>query len=152
MRYSSLLVIALLVGCSKTPEPVAKSDAPKEESGGYRIYITNEASGDMSVISSSTHEVISTVAIGKRPRGIHASPDGSTIYIALSGSPFAPPGVDESKLPPPDRRADGIGVFDVKQNKVVKILEGGTDPEQFDVSPDGKFLYVSNEDNSTMSV
>ena len=104
MRLIALLTIILLAGCSKAPEPVAKTDAPKEEPGGYRIYITNEASGDMSIISSKTHEVISTVAIGKRPRGIHASPDGSTIYIALSGSPFAPPGTDESKLPPPDRR------------------------------------------------
>ena len=41
--------------------------------------------------------------LGKRPRGIRVSPDRTQLYIALSGSPISPPGVDESKLPPPDR-------------------------------------------------
>lgn len=129
-----------LAGCSR-PQPA-----------GYRIYVTNEASGDLSVIDSAAHEVVATVKLGKRPRGIHASPDGGTIYVALSGSPFAPPGVDESTLPPPDRRADGIGVFDVRQNKLVRILESGHDPEQFDLTKDGNFLYVSNEDSSAASM
>ena len=56
-------------------------------------------------------------ALGKRPRGIHASPDKKTIYVALSGSPIAGPGVDESTLPPADKTADGIGVFDIKERK-----------------------------------
>ena len=32
------------------------------------------------------------------------------LYVALSGSPIAPPGVDEDTLPPADKTADGIGV------------------------------------------
>jgi YVTN family beta-propeller protein len=123
----------------------------KEKPSGYRIYITNEISGDLSVIDSTTMEVVATIPLGKRPRGIHASPDGRTIYVALSGSPPAPPGVDESTLPPPDRSADGIGVFDVASNKLLKILKGGPDPENFDVSLDGKTIYVSNEDASGVS-
>src|SRR6185369_13816921 len=78
--------------------------------------------------------------------------DGKTIYVALSGSPFAPPGTDESKLPPPDRTADGIGVFDVATNKLVRVIPGGADPEEFDLSKDGKLLYISNEDTSSASV
>ncbi|HEU0124541.1 MAG TPA: beta-propeller fold lactonase family protein [Bryobacteraceae bacterium] len=134
--------IALLCGCSKAPEK------PK----GYRIFVTNERSGDLSVIDSTTHEVTATVPLGKRPRGIHASPDGKLIYVALSGSPIAGPGVDESTLPPPDKSADGIGVYDVGQGKVVKMLKSGSDPEEFDISQDGKYLYVSNEDVSGVSI
>ena len=52
------------------------------------------------------------------------SPDKSTLYVALSSSPPAPPGVDESTLPPPDRTADGIGVFDIRQQKLVRVLPG----------------------------
>ena len=59
----------------------------------------------MTVIDSATNEVIATVPLGKRPRGIHASPDRKTIYVTLSGSPIAGPGVDESTLPPPDKSA-----------------------------------------------
>src|SRR5215831_9251169 len=120
-------------------------------SRNYRIYVTNERSGDLSVIDAATHEVIATVPLGKRPRGIHASRDGRTIYVALSGSPFAPPGVDESKLPPADKTADGIGVFDVRENKLVKIIAGGSDPEEFDLSKDGTLLYCSNEDAAKAS-
>jgi YVTN family beta-propeller protein len=138
-------------GCS-SPAPVqqAGNKAP-EESSAFRIYVTNEASGDMTVIDSATYNVIATVPLGKRPRGIHASPDRKTIYVALSGSPIAGPGVDESTLPPPDKSADGIGVFDVAQNKVVRVIKGGSDPENFDVSKDGAELFISNEDDSAVS-
>jgi YVTN family beta-propeller protein len=53
---------------------------------------------DMTVIDSATSNVIATAPLGKRPRGIHASPDRKTIYVALSGSPIAGPGVDEDSL------------------------------------------------------
>src|SRR5674476_566119 len=82
-------------------------------SGGpsYRVYISNEASGDLTVIDPEKMVAMATVAIGKRARGIHASADGKQIFVALTGSPFAPPGVDESTLPPPDKSADGIGAL-----------------------------------------
>jgi YVTN family beta-propeller protein len=114
--------------------------------------VTNEASGDLSVIDPARHEVIATIPLGKRPRGIHASPDGKTIYVALSGSPFAPPGVDESTLPPPDRSADGIGVVDVATNTKTGVITSGADPEEFDLSPDGRLIYVSNEDTAAASI
>lgn len=143
MRIGFLAVVmVLLAGCAKQPEKPT----------GYRIYVTNERSGDLSVIDSTTHEVVSTVPLGKRPRGIHASPDGKLIYVALSGSPIAGPGVDESTLPPPDKNADGIGIYDVAQGKLVKMLKSGSDPEEFDISQDGKLLYVSNEDVAGVSI
>ena len=118
----------------------------------YRIYVTNERSGDLSIIDGGTHEIIATIPLGKRPRGIHASPDGRTIYVALSGSPIAPPGIDESTLPPPDKSADAIGVVDVRENKVVRFIHAGSDPEEFDLSKDGTLLYCSNEDVGLASI
>src|ERR1700693_4614001 len=142
MKYLFIAAV-LLSSCSRMVE--------KEKPSGYRIYITNEISGDLSVIDSTTMEVVSTIPLGKRPRGIHPSPDGRTIFVALSGSPMAPPGVDESTLPPPDKSADGVGGFDVAQGKMLRKVPGGSDPEQFSVSKDGKTLYVSNEDAAGLS-
>src|SRR3954468_19817120 len=139
--------------CSKPPAESAEAtkSVPEQKPSGYRIYVTCETSGELAIIDSNTMAVASTVKLGKRPRGVHASADGNTIYVALSGSPPEGPGVDESKLPPPDKSADGIAVFDVNSNKVSRVLQGGSDPENFDVSADGKTLYVSNEDASGIS-
>src|SRR5579885_774801 len=91
----TLSAAALLLGaCARKPP--------------YTVYVSNEASGDLTVIDPVKLES-TTIPIGKRARGIHVTPDGKYIYIALSGSPLAPPGVDESTLPPPDKSADGIG-------------------------------------------
>ncbi len=152
-RYSLFGALALvcLSGCSK-PAPVEETKKAPEESSAPRLYVTNEVSGDMTIIDSSTFNVIATVPLGKRPRGIHASPDRKTIYVALSGSPIAGPGVDESTLPHPDKSADGIGVFDVAQKKIVRVIKGGSDPENFDVSKDGTQLFISNEYDAAVSV
>jgi YVTN family beta-propeller protein len=142
------LSLALTFGCN-TPQPSATPE--QANTAGYRVYVSNESSGDLSVIDPTTNKVVATLELGKRPRGIHASPDRKEIYVALSGSPLAPPGVDESKLPPPDRSADGIGVIDVGQLKKTRILHSGIDPENFDVGPDGRTIFVSNEDGAAVS-
>src|SRR5260370_34744936 len=89
--------------------------------------------------------------VGKRPRGIRLLAGGQQLQVALSGSPIAGPGVDESKLPPGDRKADGIGLVDLRALKVLRILRSGQDPEAFALSPDEKTVYVSNEDSAEMS-
>src|ERR1700753_4280607 len=131
---NALLVAAMAafcVGCSQPqPAPQAEKKAAPAPAGP-RIYVTNEVSGDLTIIDAATYDVGAIVPLGKRPRGIHASPDRKTISVALSGSPIAGPGVDESTLPPPDKSADGIGVFDVAQRKIVRTIPGGCDPEDF---------------------
>ena len=151
LTIAACTVAALATGCS-TPAPVPEAAKAPAESTAFKLYVTNEVSGDMTLIDSADYHVIATVPLGKRPRGIHPSPDRKTIYVALSGSPIAGPGVDESTLPPPDKSADGIGVFDVAQRKIVRVLKAGSDPENFDLSKDGSQIYISNEDDAAVSV
>ncbi|MEJ1965000.1 MAG: beta-propeller fold lactonase family protein [Gammaproteobacteria bacterium] len=124
----------------------------------YEIYVTNEISGDLSVINGSTLKVDATVPLGKRPRGIEATPDGKYLFVALSGSPIAglpsPGGArkhDDGDLPP-DRSADGIGQFDIAARKLVKIIRGVSDPEKLAVTPNGKRIFVTSEDTGTVVV
>jgi YVTN family beta-propeller protein len=116
------------------------------------VYVSNEASGDLSIIDARARHVIATVPLGKRPRGLKLSPDERTLYVALSGSPMAGPGVDESRLPPADKTADGIGVIDVASRRLLRILRGVSDPEQLAVSADGKQLFVASEDRGELVV
>jgi YVTN family beta-propeller protein len=132
---------------TQTPPPAAAA-----ADAGERLYVSNEDLGDVHVIDVASAAVVSKVAVGKRPRGIKLSADGKLLYVALSGSPRAPPGADESKLPPPDRTADGIGVVDLAAGKLARVYPSGQDPESFDLSPDGRRLYVSNEETAEMSV
>jgi YVTN family beta-propeller protein len=158
-RLKLILTAATLAifaaGCNSSkpaPAPEAPKAAAVAETTAPRGYVTNEVSGDMTIFDTGNFNVLATIPLGKRPRGIHASPDGQTLYIALSGSPIGGPGVDESTLPPADHSFDGIGVFDVKQGKIVRTIKGGSDPENFDISKDGKQLYISNEDESEVSI
>ena len=146
-----IVLTAAFTACESGPAPESQPAAIAAGSGPT-IYVTNEASGELSVIDGATNTVVATVPLGKRPRGIQPSPDGSVLYVALSGSPFAPPGVDESTLPPADKSADGIGVFDVKERKLLRVITGGSDPEQLAVSKDGTKLYVANEDVALASI
>src|SRR6478735_3186981 len=84
---------------------VAISEARAAESADYLVYVSNERSGDVTIIDGATNEVLATVPVGKRPRGIHCSPDGKQVYIALSGSPRMGPGVDRERAQA-DKSAD----------------------------------------------
>ena len=44
--------------------------------------MTNEASGDVSVIELATGTLVTTLSVGKRPRGVQRSPDGRRVYVA----------------------------------------------------------------------
>ncbi|MDQ6830278.1 MAG: beta-propeller fold lactonase family protein [Gemmatimonadota bacterium] len=149
------MMALFLVACAPRDAAKATGDSSHARaaagSRGY-LFVSNEGSDDVSVIDVANDTVVATVPVGKRPRGIHLSPDGKTLFVAVSGSPRGGPGVDESKLPPADKAADGIAVVDVATRKVVRRLPGGSDPETFALSPDGKTLYVSNEDAGTASV
>src|SRR5436190_8196255 len=153
MKRALLPVVALTIlaaACGGPTQQPAQSAAPAAAPApppvpALGLYVTNEQSGDLSIIDVNAGAVVGTIKLGKRPRGIAASPDGSKLYVALSGSPAAGPGVDEKTLPPPDRSADGIGVVDVQTRKLVTVIKSGTDPEQVAVSKDGKYVFVANE-------
>ena len=157
-----LLPTLLLAACGKsTPEAAAPAaDAPYTppvplyqpgavpplEAGGYRVLVTNERSGDLAVIDGPSRQLLALLPLGKRPRGLKISPDHKLLYVALSGSPIAPPGVDEDTLPPADKGADGIGVVDLTTYTLKTVLRGVSDPEQLAVGADGRKLYIASED------
>lgn len=118
---------------------------------GPRLYVSNEDDGTISVVDARTYQVVDTIAVGKRPRALRLSADRSKLYVALSGSPKAGPGVEEASLPPPDRTADGIGVIDLASLSVVRVLPSGPDPESFDLVGDHR-LAVSNEETAEASI
>jgi YVTN family beta-propeller protein len=82
------------------------------------------------------------------------TPDGSRLFVAVSGLPKCPPSVPDEECAKLERdlEADGIAVVDTATHKVRQVLHAGSDPEQFALSRDGKRLFVANEDAATLSV
>ena len=119
---------------------------------GTELYVSAEESGEIVVLSADLGTTMARIPVGKRPRGVKVSHDGKLLYVALSGSPRAAPGVDESKLPPPDRSADGVGVVDLEKHKLVRTYSSGQDPESFDLSKDGKTGYLGIQDSDKIAV
>ncbi len=142
------------------------SAATSLRAAGYQVYVSNEKSGDVTVIDPVELKAVATIPVGKRPRGIRASADGKTVFVAVSGTPIAaPPALDANGNPilkkgaddddddkGADKSADGIALVDVAQRKFLRKLSVGSDPEQFAFSADGERLFVSNEDVSAASI
>jgi YVTN family beta-propeller protein len=138
---------------------------PLHAAEGYQIAVSNERSNDVTIISGSDFSTLATIAVGKRPRGIHASPDGKLLYVAMSGTPIAAPpqldahgnpifkrGSDDDEESDADKSADGIGIVNLASRKLQGKIFAGSDPEEFALSKDGKQIYVSNEDTKSASV
>ena len=121
---------------------------------GELAYVTSEEGRTLTVIQTSNDSVVATIEVGTRPRGVRVAPDGRTVYVALSGSPRCPPTMPDEECGKlkSDKTKDGIAEVDATTGKVVRVLPGGSDPEQFDISPDGKRLYISNEDAGVATV
>ncbi|MCA1493947.1 YVTN family beta-propeller repeat protein [Ensifer sp. NBAIM29] len=99
----------------------------------YMVYVSNERDNTVSVVDSTTMEVVRTIDVGQRPRGITISHDGKLIYLCASDD-------------------DTIQIIDTASYQIVGTLPSGPDPELFVLSPDGKTLYVANEDDNLVTV
>jgi YVTN family beta-propeller protein len=121
---------------------------------GEHAYVSNEDGNSVSVIDTRLAEVVATIDVGKRPRGMKIDRAGARLFVAVSGLPKCPPSVpdEECAKRKRDLSADGIAIIDTASHKVVRVLAAGSDPEQFDLSVDETRLFVSNEDAGRASV
>nr|WP_298412104.1 PQQ-dependent catabolism-associated beta-propeller protein [uncultured Halomonas sp.] len=98
-----------------------------------RVFVSNEKDNTVSVIDGETLEVVETINVGRRPRAMAFSNDGSELFVAV--------GDDEA-----------IDMIDLETLKVVRSLASGEDPEVIRVDPNQPYIYVSNEDDNIVSV
>src|SRR5882762_10196824 len=141
-RWCSVILKSVLVSAALSVSAASQH---------YDVYVSNERSGDVTVIDGIADAVVATFPVGKRPRGIHAAPGGARIFVTLTGSPRMAPGV-ETERAPSDKAADALGVIDPSARKLIDRWHVGSDPEQFAISRDGKFAFIANEDDASVSI
>jgi YVTN family beta-propeller protein len=119
-----------------------------------RAYVSNEDDGSVSVVDTQRLEVVATIAVGKRPRGMVLSRDGRQLYVVVSGLPKCPPPLTDEQCAkmPRDPKADGVVIVDTAGQRVSRVLKGVTDPERVELSRDERSLYVTDEDAARLSV
>src|SRR5512147_632455 len=134
MRSHLRIALLLLAACAPKEKP-APAESPATASAapassGELVYVTNEDSRNLTVIDATTDSVVATIEVGTRPRGVKVSPDGRTVYVALSGSPKCPPTMPDAECEKlkADRSKDGVAVVDVTTRTTVKTLPSGLDP------------------------
>jgi YVTN family beta-propeller protein len=120
------------------PAFTVKGQVP--ELSALLIYVTNEDSNNVSVINRQSGDVVATIMVGKRPRGIAVSlgKEHPRVYVANSGS-------------------NSISVIDPTTNKVeIEIpIRFGTEPEGIAVariSPEKELIFVTNYGSNNVSV
>src|SRR5580658_171093 len=103
------------------------------EASAFTAYVSNERSNTVSVIDTNKWEVVKTIKVGQRPRGIALTKDQKYVLVAVGDD-------------------DTIQMIDTGTNEIAGTLPSGPDPELFVEDPAGKLLYVANEDDNTVTI
>ena len=110
-----LVAVAVVLGSACSGGHEGRAGTRRAKKTGGLAPLSRSSTSAMRLAATSSWSTPRTqrsslrIAVGKRPRGIKLSRDGKLLYAAVTGSPLGGPNVDESKLPPADRDADGIG-------------------------------------------
>jgi PQQ-dependent catabolism-associated beta-propeller protein len=94
-------------------------------------YVSSEKDDALTVIDLATLTVKGTIATCKRGRHLQTTPDGK-LLLACTDS-------------------NAADLIDPATGKSLRRIPLGDEPEAFDLSPDGKTIYVSNEDTGEAS-
>ena len=105
--------------------------APAGEPAATRqkLYVTNSAGNDVTVIELPSHKVIGSIDVGPHPHGIATPASQDVIYVSGEG------------------RGEFLTI-DPFTDKVTGTMKIGPEPNQLAVTPDGKFAYVPVNDGN----
>ena len=102
-------------------EPWCVAITPDDE----KAYVTNMASGTVSVISTFSRQVIDTIKVGTEPFGCAITPDGKDLYVANQSS-------------------GTVSVINTRRDKVTETIEDvGVKPHGIAISANGKRVFVT---------
>jgi YVTN family beta-propeller protein len=109
------------VGVLSAPFVVAWADVPRNVA-----YVSNQDDG-VTVIDLAGLRPVKTIDVGgKRPRGIAVTPDGKNLLTA-------------------NQHTGDVSVIDTSNDRVVRRIPVGKNPEFLRISPDGKTAFVTYE-------
>ena len=162
---SALAFLDVVVLAPVLPSPSAASAPIALDPLTGRVFIVNGDSGTISVVDAETYAVVAEIAIGRDPRSVALSQDGSRVFVSAGGDGalivldaatlllatttrvgHMPRGLVVS---PPDGRVlvvnEGSGTLTILSQdgaSVLQTLDVGPDPRAVAVSADGERAFV----------
>jgi YVTN family beta-propeller protein len=97
-----------------------------------KLYVTNSAGDDVTVVDVATHKPLCSIQVGPNPHGIAVPADQKTVLVTIEGRGKGKPGE--------------LVWIDPQTDKVTRRMDVGPEPNQLAVTPDGKFAYVPVND------
>ena len=129
--FAGLLTMLLLAGCKPHDFPQFPPN--------YRefAYVTNGASGTVTVLDVVNVRVDREIAVGLNPVAVAASPIRSEVYVLNSGSAYG---------------QGSVSVIDTKNNRVAATIAVHRQPVSIHLDAAGAFAYLANSGSNTVSV
>lgn len=94
-----------------------------------KLYITNSAGNDVTIVDVATNKVLATVEVGPHPHGIAVPASQDLVLISIEGG-----------------KVGELVYLDPFTDKVSKRINIGPAPNQLAVTPNGKWAYIPVND------
>lgn len=138
------IVAAILLAVAIRPAAKASSSSGVTErylspiemalaADGHHLYVVCQGSDELRIVDTDIGKVVTSIPLGRSPRGITLSPDNSQIYITNSSD-------------------DTVSVVDAATLRVMRTLPTGFEPAGLVTDRTGEMLYVANRLSSDISV
>jgi YVTN family beta-propeller protein len=123
-------MIRCLVACLLSLICVWPSSADTPSTAArLKLYVTNSAGDDVTVIDVATNKAITTIQVGPNPHGIAVPAAQNFILVTIEG-----------------KKPGELLWIDPRTDKITHRMEVGPEPNQLAVTPDGKIAYVPCSD------
>jgi YVTN family beta-propeller protein len=122
-----------------------------------KVYVANETDGTVSVIATDTRQTVRTIPVGAGAHNVQTSADGQRVWVTYNGTPPADAGHAAHQGMPAAAHAamttpGEVWAIDTATDTVVGKVTVGQHPAHVVVSPDGRWVYVTNGGDNTVSV
>lgn len=121
-----------------------------------KVYVANEEADTVSVLDSASFKMVATVRVGKMPHNVQVSPNGKLVWVTNNGelASAGAPGHPAMGKGEHDAMSKGgaVWVIDTDSDAVIAKIPVGLHPAHVVMTPDGRFAYVTNGGDNTVSV
>lgn len=135
----------------------------------HRLFLASSSSGLVTAVSTESSRVVHEIRVGRAPQGIAVDRSTHRLYVGMFNRgvvlvidgfshrllgtvrvgrlPAHPLRLDElrGQLYAVNEGSSTLSVISTRSMRTVRTVSTGSHPEGVDISPDGRFAYVSNE-------